>query len=357
MRVIFAGTPDFARVALDCLHVAGFDVPLVLTQPDRPAGRGLKLQASSVKQWAESRQISVAQPRSLRLDGKYPEDAAAARAAIAAARADVMVVAAYGLILPQWVLDAMSEQFFDGPPQEKLAPSGGSDLHEVKSVGAHKLGCLNIHASLLPRWRGAAPIHRAIEAGDAETGITIMQMDAGLDTGAMLRVQKLPIAATDSTESLHDKLAALGGQLIVETLKQAARGGWCPVPQPTQGISYAHKIDKAEAHIDWSQSALLIERRIRAFNPFPVAVSQLGSEAVKFRQAMCLPLPAPSGALPGQVLAAGGEGVDICTGDGVLRALRLQKAGGKVLDAADFLHGFPILAGARFGTIPSPLSA
>ena len=363
MRLIFAGTPEFARVALDCLHAAGFEIPLVLTQPDRPAGRGMKLQASSVKQWAESRHISVAQPRSLRLDGKYPEDAAAARAAIAAARADVMVVAAYGLILPQWVLDAMSEQFFDGPPLEKLAPAGGILRQAqderggaVKSVGARKLGCLNIHASLLPRWRGAAPIHRAIEAGDAETGVTIMQMDAGLDTGAMLRVQKLPITATDSTESLHDKLASLGGRLIVETLEAAAGGGLRPVPQPTQGISYAHKIDKAEAQIDWSQSALLIERRIRAFSPFPVAVSELGSEAVKFRQAICLPVPASSDALPGQVLAAGSEGVDICTGDGVLRALRLQKAGGKVLDAADFLHGFEILPGARFGHTPSPLS-
>ena len=326
MRLIFAGTPEFARVALDCLHAAGFEIPLVLTQPDRPAGRGMKLQASSIKQWAESRHISVAQPRSLRLDGKYSEDAAAARAAIAAARADVMVVAAYGLILPQWVLDSF------------------------------QLGCLNIHASLLPRWRGAAPIHRAIEAGDTHTGVTIMQMDAGLDTGAMLQVQKLPIAANDSTESLHDKLASLGGRLIVETLKAAAGGGLRPVPQPTQGISYAHKIDKAEAQIDWSQSALLIERRIRAFSPFPVAVSELGSEAVKFRQAICLPVPVPCDALPGQVLSAGSEGVDICTGDGVLRALRLQKAGGKVLDAADFLHGFAILPGARFGHTPSPLS-
>ena len=327
MRVIFAGTPEFARVALAQLQAAGFDIPLVLTQPDRPAGRGMKLQASSVKQWAESRHITVAQPRSLRLDGRYPEDAAAARESLAAAHADVMVVAAYGLILPQWVLDGF------------------------------RLGCLNIHASLLPRWRGAAPIHRAIEAGDMHTGVTIMQMDAGLDTGDMLLAETRPIDAADSTESLHDKLALLGGRLIVEALEMAACGGLRPVPQPAQGVTYAHKIDKSEAPIDWSQTAVEIERRIRAFNPFPVASSTLGHEAVKFRQAALLTGRAPPDAVPGQVLAAGSAGVDICTGAGVLRALRLQKAGGKALDAADFLHGFPILPGARFGSVPSPLSA
>jgi methionyl-tRNA formyltransferase len=215
MRVIFAGTPEFARVALERLHDAGFEIALVLTQPDRPAGRGMKLQASSVKQWAQSHGVLVAQPRSLRLDGKYPEDAAAAKTAIEAARADVMVVAAYGLILPQWALSI------------------------------NRLGALNIHASLLPRWRGAAPIHRAIEAGDAETGITIMQMDAGLDTGDMLLVERLAIDAADSTESLHDKLAALGGRLIVKALELAALGGESGLsakPQALEGISYAHKI-------------------------------------------------------------------------------------------------------------------
>ena len=196
MRLIFAGTPDFARIALERLHAAGFEIPLVLCQPDRPAGRGMKLQASPVKQFALGKGIAVAQPRSLRLDGKYPDDAAAARVAIAAARADFMVVAAYGLILPQWVLDA---------PER---------------------GCLNIHASLLPRWRGAAPIHRAIEAGDAETGVTIMQMDAGLDTGDMLLEERLPIAQTDTTASLHDRLAVLGGRLIVEALELGVCGGF-----------------------------------------------------------------------------------------------------------------------------------
>jgi methionyl-tRNA formyltransferase len=191
MRIVFAGTPEFALQALAALHAAGLELPLVLTQPDRPAGRGLKLQASPVKQFALEHGIEVAQPRSLRLDGKYPDDAAAAQQALLRAQPDAMVVAAYGLILPQWVLDLP------------------------------RLGCLNIHASLLPRWRGAAPIHRAIEAGDPQTGVTIMQMDAGLDTGAMLLTQIVPIAADDTTAGLHDKLAALGAQLIVQALAQA----------------------------------------------------------------------------------------------------------------------------------------
>ncbi|MBC7608827.1 MAG: methionyl-tRNA formyltransferase [Polaromonas sp.] len=320
MRVIFAGTPEFARVALAQLQVAGFVIPLVLSQPDRPAGRGMKLQKSAVKQWAQSQNISVAQPRSLRLDGKFPEDAMAARAAIEAARADVMVVAAYGLILPQWVLDMP------------------------------RLGCLNIHASLLPRWRGAAPIHRAIEAGDLDTGVTIMQMDSGLDTGDMLLTEELPIAPQDSTESLHDKLAMLGGRLVVEALEMAACGGLTPARQPIEGITYAHKIEKSEALIDWTQSALVIERRIRAFNPFPGAFGMLGSEAIKIREALLLPTPRPLGAAPGQVLAASDDGVDICAADGVVRAARLQKAGGKTLDAASFLHGFEILPGMVFSS-------
>ena len=230
LRVIFAGTPAFAAVALAAIHAAGHTVPMVLTQPDRPGGRGLKLQASAVKQYAQLQGIPVCQPRSLRLDGKYPEDARCAQQALETARADIMVVAAYGLILPQWLLDIMGSaahavasagaEFFDGPPQEKLAPSGGSAAHAVASVGA-RLGCFTIHASLLPRWRGAAPIHRAIEAGDAYTGITIMQMDAGLDTGAMLRMDRLAIAPDDTTGSLHDRLAVLGGQAIVLALADA----------------------------------------------------------------------------------------------------------------------------------------
>ncbi|SDN82186.1 methionyl-tRNA formyltransferase [Polaromonas sp. JS666] len=324
MRVIFAGTPEFARVALERLHAAGFEIPLVLTQPDRPAGRGMKLQASPVKQWAASNHIPVAQPRSLRLDGKFPDDAASAREAILAAKADVMVVAAYGLILPQWVLDVP------------------------------RLGCLNIHASLLPRWRGAAPIHRAIEAGDAETGITIMQMDAGLDTGDMLLVDKLPIAAQDTTASLHDRLAELGGRLVVEALELAACGGLAATPQPAEGVTYAHKIEKHEAMTDWTQSAAVLERRIRAFNPFPGAAGVLVGQTLKFWRAEILAEAArPANTEAGQVLAAGAQGIDIATVDGVLRVSRLQKAGGKALDAADFLRGFDIRPGMVFSQAPA----
>ncbi len=324
MRVIFAGTPEFARVALAQLHAAGFEIKLVLTQPDRPAGRGMKLQASAVKQWAENLHIPVVQPRSLRLDGKYPDDAVLARAAIAAAQADVMVVAAYGLILPQWVLDMP------------------------------KMGCVNIHASLLPRWRGAAPIHRAIEAGDLETGVSIMQMDAGLDTGDMLMIEKLRMAAAETTDSLHDRLAAIGGRLIVQTLELAAQGALRPVPQPPDGISYAHKIDKQEALIDWTQSAAVIERRIRAFNPFPGSWSALGPDVLRLRKAGLLPSSLPAGAVPGQVLAAGADGIDICAGAGVVRVVRLQKAGGRVLDAADFLRGFEVRPGMIFKPLVGP---
>ena len=260
----------------------------------------------------------MAQPRSLRLDGKFPDDALAARQAIEAAQADVMVVAAYGLILPQWVLDTP------------------------------RLGCLNIHASLLPRWRGAAPIHRAIEAGDPETGVTIMQMDAGLDTGDMLLTEKIGIAADDSTESLHDRLAELGGRMVVEALEMAACGGLRPVKQPEGGITYAHKIEKHEAAIDWSQDAATIERRIRAFTPFPGAFGQIGDEPIKFREARVMAGALPEGTVAGQVLAASEAGLDIATASGVLRVTRLQKAGGKALPVGDFLRGFEIHAGMIF---------
>ncbi|MDP2817334.1 MAG: methionyl-tRNA formyltransferase [Polaromonas sp.] len=319
MRIIFAGTPEFARVALAQLHAAGFDIPLVLTQPDRPAGRGMKLQASAVKQFALENNLSLVQPRSLRLDGKTPEDAAAARAAILAAQADAMVVAAYGLILPQWVLDLP------------------------------RLGCFNIHASLLPRWRGAAPIHRAIAAGDSETGITLMQMDADLDTGDMLLVEKLAIAATDTTGSLHDKLATLGGRLMVEALELAACGGLKPVPQPEQGISYAHKIEKSEALIDWRQPAEVIGRRIRAFDPFPGAYTTFGGEIIKLWKFDTGGSPEQPGQDGGTILSADEAGVRVACGQGVLRLTELQRAGGKRLGVADFLRGFDLKPGMAFG--------
>ncbi len=314
MRVVFAGTPEFAQRALACLHEAGFEIPLVLTQPDRPAGRGLKLQASPVKQYAQGHGMAVAQPRSLRLDGKYPDDAAAARQSLEALAPDVMVVAAYGLILPQWTLDLP------------------------------RLGCINLHASLLPRWRGAAPIHRAIEAGDAETGITLMQMDAGLDTGDMLTVERLPIADDETTGTLHDKLAALGGRMVVQALQAAAQGPLARTPQPADGICYAHKIDKAEAQIDWRQPAALIARRVRAFDPFPGAACTLGGELIKVWRCR----PQTGQGRPGQILEADETGLTVACGEGVLRLLQLQRAGGKRLDAAQFLHGFPLAPGQAF---------
>ena len=315
MRVIFAGTPEFARVALAQLHAAGFTIPLVLTQPDRPAGRGMKLQPSAVKQFALEQSLPVAQPRSLRLDGKFPADAQEARDAIAAAQADVMVVAAYGLILPLWTLTAP------------------------------RLGCLNIHASLLPRWRGAAPIHRAIEAGDLETGVTIMQMDEGLDTGGMLLTERLPIRHAgpdaDTTATLHDRLATLGGRMVVEALELAACGGRQATPQPAEGITYAHKIEKAESLIDWSLSATALDQRVRAFDPFPGASSLLQGEAIKVWA--CRPA-AEVGTVavpPGTILQADADGLAVQCGSGVLWPTLLQRAGGKRLPVADFLRGFP----------------
>jgi len=309
----------------------------------------MKLQASAVKQFALAHGLPIAQPRSLRLDGKYPEDALAARAAIALCQADVMVVAAYGLILPQWVLQDMSgETSADGPPLGAGGPLGGSAVREATSVGAKKHGCLNIHGSLLPRWRGAAPIHRAIEAGDVETGITIMQMDAGLDTGDMLLMQSIPIGSDDTTASLHDRMAALGGELIVEALEQAATGRLRPIPQSAQGITYAHKIEKQEAAIDWEQDAATICRKVRAFNPFPVAKARLAGEDIKIWRAhegtatVTNALP-----LPGTIVGVTPAGIAVAAMNSIVVLTELQRAGGKRLAAADFLHGFDVQVGMR----------
>ena len=318
MRVIFAGTPEFARSALAALHAAGHEIVGVFTQPDRPAGRGMKLQASAVKQFAIEHNLPVVQPHSLKLDGKYPDEAAAAQSFIAQAQADVMVVAAYGLILPQWVLDAP------------------------------KHGCLNIHASLLPRWRGAAPIHRAIEAGDAQTGVTIMQMDAGLDTGDMLLEETMPILTQDTTASLHDKLASMGAALIVKALTQV--GQFKPVKQPAEGVTYAHKIEKAEAAIDWTLSAQSLSQRIRAFDPFPGMTARMAGETVKVWQAHGL-ADAPahaSTAKPGTLLAIDESGLQVACGDGVLCLTQLQKPGGKRQPVADFVRHFKGTVGDVF---------
>jgi methionyl-tRNA formyltransferase len=335
MKLIFAGTPEFASVAMQALVEAGHEIVLVLTQPDRPAGRGMKLQASAVKQFALDNNIPVAQPRSLRLDGKFPEEAAFGKAAIDKAIADgaeVMVVAAYGLILPQWALTSP------------------------------KLGCLNIHASLLPRWRGAAPIHRAIEAGDATTGVTIMQMDVGLDTGDMLLSDELPILDSDTTGSLHDKLAEMGGRLIVQAI--ATLPQLTATQQPIEGVTYANKIEKVEAAIDWSQSAEVITRRIRAFNPFPGAVTSLNGEHIKVWGAECGDqnlIEAEKTYKKGQILAVAGVFIasvaikNIANLDdelpmySVVNLTELQRPGGKRLKVADFVHGFDVQVGMCFG--------
>jgi len=301
-RVVFAGTPGFARVALEAIVAAGFEVPLVLTQPDRPAGRGLKMQASAVKQCALAHGLPIAQPRSLRLDGRLADDAAAARDALEAARPDVIVVAAYGLLLPPWVLAL--------PPR----------------------GCLNIHGSLLPRWRGAAPVQRAIEAGDRETGITIMQMDAGLDTGPMLLERALPIAADATGGSLTAALAALGAELIVRALGQLER--LIARAQPAEGATYARKIDKAEAAIDWTAGAEAIERRIRAFDPYPGCTADIGGHVVKIWRAAVVPAAA---AAPGARLDAGPGRLVIGCGRDALEVLELQLAGARRQPAREVL--------------------
>ena len=319
MKLVFAGTPEFAAVALAHLHAAGHDIVLVLSQPDRPAGRGMKLHPSAVKQFALAHGMALAQPRSLRLDGNYPGDAEAARQALRAAQPAAMVVAAYGLILPQWVLDLP------------------------------RLGCFNIHASLLPRWRGAAPIHRAIEAGDALTGITIMQMDAGLDTGDMLLTQALPILPSDTTGSLHGRLAELGGELMVRTLALADQGKLQPVPQAPEGVTYASKIDKAEADIDWAQPAQTICQRVRAFCPSPGASTQHAGEKLKIWAAEVGPAGPGGPEIPGQIVAVTSSAIVVAALDSTLIVTELQRPGGKRLSAAEFLRGCPLQVGQVLG--------
>lgn len=303
MKLIFAGTPEFAAQALLAIVEAGHEVALVLTQPDRPGGRGMALQPSAVKKLALEKGLEVFQPLNLK--------DAAAQERIAAVGAGVMVVAAYGLILPQVVLDL---------PQ---------------------LGCLNIHASLLPRWRGAAPIQRALLAGDAETGVCIMQMEAGLDTGPVLLRGAFPITPDATTATLHDRLAALGAKLIVEAL------GRLPLPaesQPAEGVTYAHKIEKAEAIIDWRRTAAELDRHLRAFNPFPGAQALLGGQTVKLWRAT----PTSASGEAGQVLAVDRNSLLVACGEGALAITELQKAGGKRLPVQQFLAGNSVKVGDRF---------
>ena len=314
MKIIFAGTPEFAVSALAALHAAGHTISLVLTQPDRPAGRGMQLHPSPVKQFALAHAIPVAQPTSLRLDGKYAQEAQAAHVLLKATEHDVMVVAAYGLILPQSVLQIP------------------------------RLGCINIHGSLLPRWRGAAPIHRAIEIGDKQTGITIMQMDEGLDTGAMLLSETAEIYADDTTGVLHDRLANMGGRLIVDAMRALESGKLLATPQPEIGVTYAAKISKHEAVLNFQDGAEVLERKVRAFNPFPAASAEIQGITLKIWHAQYLDVTGE----PGQILSVADDGLTVACGRGALVLKELQKPGGKRLPAAEFLKGFPMKSGQRF---------
>ncbi|WP_350259626.1 methionyl-tRNA formyltransferase [Stenotrophomonas riyadhensis] len=298
MRIVFAGTPEFAVSSLRAA-ARHHEVVAVYTQPDRPAGRGRGLAPSPVKLEAVARGIPVYQPELLKGE--------AAQQQLRDLQPDLMVVVAYGLILPKAVL----------------------------AIPTH--GCWNVHASLLPRWRGAAPIQRAIQAGDAKTGVCLMQMEAGLDTGPVLLHQELPIAATDTGGQLHDKLAELGAQVLSDGLG-LLRAGIKPIarPQPEQGVTYAHKLDKAEAKLDWAQDAGALARTVRAFNPWPIAEATLAGERVRIHGAVAL--EADHGQAPGTVLAAGRDGIDIACGQGALRLRVLQREGGKAITAADYLN-------------------
>lgn len=298
LRIIFAGTPDFAAKHLSALINSEHEVIAAYSQPDRPAGRGKKLKPSDVKQLAVSHDIPVYQPISLRNEDAQQE--------LAALNADLMVVVAYGLILPQIVLDTP------------------------------RLGCINVHGSLLPRWRGAAPIQRAIWAGDAETGVTIMQMDLGLDTGAMLHKVTCPIADDETSASLYDKLAELGPQGLLETLAQISNNTAVAEVQNDEQSNYAAKLSKEEANIDWTQSAVEIERQVRAFNPWPVSYTQIAEQNVKIWQASVS--KETTDAQPGTVIAATKQGIQVATGNGVLTLLNMQLAGKKAMPVQDILN-------------------
>jgi len=306
MRLVFAGTPQFAARALAALTAAGHEISLVLTQPDRKAGRGMRPAMSPVKQRALAQGLEVLQPLTLR-DPIVVDQ-------LRAAAPEAMVVAAYGLLLPQTVLDLPDR------------------------------GAINIHASLLPRWRGAAPIQRVILAGDTETGITIMQMDAGLDSGPMLARHSIPVSSEDTALSLHDKLAALGARMIVKSISDLQSAALNSQPQPDEGITYAHKIEKKEAALDWRKSSRALDQAVRAFNPVPGAHATLGENDIKIWHAR----PVAGMGDPGCVQSCGADGIAVTCGEGALLLIELQRAGAKRLSARDFLLGYPLPPGARF---------
>ncbi len=309
LRIIFAGTPDFAAQHLLSLIESSHHVVGVYTQPDRPAGRGKKLQPSAVKKVALDHQLPVFQPLNFKDQADVDE--------LASLQADIMVVVAYGLILPESVLDAP------------------------------RFGCINVHASLLPRWRGAAPIQRAIEAGDLESGVTIMQMDAGLDTGDMLLTSSCPIESRDSTTDLHDKLIEIGKPALLRALAQIEKGNVQAIPQDNSGATYAQKIQKSEGQLDWAQDAVVLERKIRAFNPFPVCYTELDGQRIRIHRAFVLETHSSSKA--GEIMAVSPQGLDIQTGKGTLRVEQLQMPGKKALPVSEILKGYADLF--RPGTV------